>query len=62
MTSEKRISWFAQTCAAVGVLLWIGATIYFKLYPITILIAMVAVPATIYNIVREVRSSGPVCR
>ncbi len=60
MTSEKRISCAAQIMAAVGVLLWIGATIYFGFYPATIIIAMTAVPATIYNIVREARSAEPV--
>jgi hypothetical protein len=62
MTNEKRISRMAQIMAAVGVLLWIGATMYFELYPITIIIAVIAVPATIYDIVREARSAEPVCR
>ncbi len=62
MTSEKWTRWYAHTCAVVGLLLWIGATLYFKLYPITILIAVTAVPATIYNIVREARSVEPVRR
>ncbi len=61
MSKEKQISWFAQACAVVGVLLWIGITLWFKLYAVTVIIAIFAVPATIYNIVKEARSPNPVC-
>ena len=62
MTTQKRDSWFAHGCAVIGVMGWIGGTMYFGLYPLTIIIAVFAVPATIYNIVREARCAEPMCR
>ena len=50
MTREKRDSWLAQGCAVVGVALWLGATMYFELYPIPIIVAVFGVPATIASI------------
>jgi hypothetical protein len=58
MTRDTRIGWFAQACAVIGVSLWIGVTMYFKLYPIVTLIAVTAVPATIYNIIQETRRAA----
>jgi hypothetical protein len=49
--TEKQMEGLAQICAAMGVLLWTGASLYFKLYPLTVLIAVTALPATIYNMV-----------
>ena len=58
--TTKRDSWLAQGCAAVGVSLWIGAMIHFGLYPIAVIIAMFAIPATIANIAREAMSAEPI--
>jgi len=55
--SNKRIGWWAQIYAAIGVLAWIGLMIYFKFYAIAGIIAVIGVPATIYNFVVESRKS-----
>ena len=59
MTREERISWLSQMFGVIGVLLWIGFTLYFNLYSITIVIVVIAVPATIYNIVYKASSAMP---
>lgn len=58
MTSEKKASWTAQGCAVIGIVTWVMVLVAVGLYGIAALISGLAVPATVYNIVREARSSG----
>ena len=62
MTKEKKAQWIAHIWSVVGLVIWVGiGLLYPRIQGIVVVMLLFAVPATIYNIIREALSKDPVC-
>ena len=60
MTKEAKTNWMAQILAVVGVCVWMAASIYCCVWSLVVIISMIAIPATIYNLCQGAQRPQPV--